>query len=168
MNDWGFCPKSFYLAHGSMGLGSGIRDPGSGKNLFRIQGSKRHRIPDQHPQHCKCTLILIRDFMSLLESELTMLFYRKTVTPAWNPVLRIRDVYPRSRIRICPSRIPDPGSKRFRIPDPHQRIFFFFFNPKNCFQSLGQIIWDVLYGSGFFYIQDSGSGAFLSEICGGK
>ncbi len=43
-----------------MGLGSGIRrpgmgffrDPGSGKNSFRfrIQGSKRHRIPD--PQHC--------------------------------------------------------------------------------------------------------------------
>ncbi len=28
---------------------SGIRDPGSGKNLFRIPGSKRHRIPD--PQH---------------------------------------------------------------------------------------------------------------------
>jgi hypothetical protein len=37
-----------------MGLGSGIREPGSGKNLqysgSRIQGSKRHRIPD--PQHC--------------------------------------------------------------------------------------------------------------------
>jgi hypothetical protein len=31
--------------------GSGIRDPGSGKNLFRIQGSKRHRIPDPNPQH---------------------------------------------------------------------------------------------------------------------
>jgi hypothetical protein len=30
-----------------MGLGSGIRDSGYGKNLFRIpdQGSKRHRIP---------------------------------------------------------------------------------------------------------------------------
>ncbi len=33
--------------------GSGIRDPGSGKNLFRIQGSKRHRIPDPDSQHCK-------------------------------------------------------------------------------------------------------------------
>jgi hypothetical protein len=36
----------------NMGLGSGIRkkpipDPGS-----RIQGSKRHRIPDPDPQHC--------------------------------------------------------------------------------------------------------------------
>ena len=31
-----------------MGLGSGIRVgvPGSGKNLFRILGSKRHRIRD--------------------------------------------------------------------------------------------------------------------------
>ncbi len=27
-----------------------------------------------------------------------------------------------SRIKIFPSRIPDPGSKRYRIPDPHQRI----------------------------------------------
>ncbi len=34
-----------------MHLGSGIRDPGSGKNLFRIPGSKRHRIPDPDPQH---------------------------------------------------------------------------------------------------------------------
>jgi hypothetical protein len=30
-----------------------VWDPGSGKNLFRIQGSKRHRIPD--PQHCMST-----------------------------------------------------------------------------------------------------------------
>jgi hypothetical protein len=45
-----------------MGLGSGIRDPRSGKNLFRIPGykrhwipdpgSKRHWIPDPDPQHC--------------------------------------------------------------------------------------------------------------------
>jgi hypothetical protein len=31
-----------------------VWDPGSGKNLFRIQipGSKRHRIPEPDPQHC--------------------------------------------------------------------------------------------------------------------
>ncbi len=36
-----------------MALRSGIRDPGSGKiySGSRIQGSKRHRIPD--PQHCR-------------------------------------------------------------------------------------------------------------------
>ncbi len=28
-----------------------VWDPGSGKNLFRIPGSKRHRIPDPDPQH---------------------------------------------------------------------------------------------------------------------
>ncbi len=28
-----------------------VRDPGSGKNLFRMPGSKRHLIPD--PQHCE-------------------------------------------------------------------------------------------------------------------
>jgi hypothetical protein len=27
-------------------LGSGIREPGSGKNSSRIQGVKKHRIPD--------------------------------------------------------------------------------------------------------------------------
>jgi hypothetical protein len=34
-----------------MDLGSGIRDPGSGKTYSgsRIQGSKRHRIPDPDP-----------------------------------------------------------------------------------------------------------------------
>jgi hypothetical protein len=43
------------LSKMGLGLGSGIRDPGSEKNLFRIpvQGSKRHRIPDPGPQHCK-------------------------------------------------------------------------------------------------------------------
>jgi hypothetical protein len=42
-----------------MDLGSGIRDPGSGirdpektYSGSRIQGSKRHRIPDPDPQHC--------------------------------------------------------------------------------------------------------------------
>jgi hypothetical protein len=29
-----------------------VADPGSGKNLFRIQGSKRHGIPDPDSQHC--------------------------------------------------------------------------------------------------------------------
>ncbi len=83
-----FYPKNCHLALKHMGLGSGIRDPGSGKNLLRIpdpgvkkapdpgsgsatliqivqtlknrtktysgsriQGSKRHRIPDPDPQH---------------------------------------------------------------------------------------------------------------------
>jgi hypothetical protein len=32
--------------------------PGSGKNLFRIQGSKRHRIPVPNPQHWIFYMIL--------------------------------------------------------------------------------------------------------------
>ncbi len=41
----------------------------------------------------------------------------------YKAVLRICDVYYGYRIRIFPSRIPDPGSKRSRIPDPDpQRI----------------------------------------------
>jgi hypothetical protein len=50
------------------------------------------------------------------------------------------------RIRIFPSRIQghkDPvsgsASKNLNI-----------FNPKNCFQALGKVIWDVRPGSGFF------------------
>ncbi len=38
-----------------MGLGSEIQDPE--KNLFRIPGSKRHRIPD--PQLCKVPILTI-------------------------------------------------------------------------------------------------------------
>jgi hypothetical protein len=45
-------------------------------------------------------------------------------------VLRIRDVYPESWIRIFS--IPDPGSKRF--PDPHPpKNNLSIFNPKICF-----------------------------------
>ncbi len=35
------------------------------------------------------------------------------------------------------SRIPDPGSKRFQIPDPGpHKNFLKYFNPKNCFWAL--------------------------------
>ncbi len=70
-NYWSFYPKNFHLALKSMGLGAGIRDPEktySGSRISdvypvsriliftnpwsRIQGSKRHRIPDPDPQHC--------------------------------------------------------------------------------------------------------------------
>jgi hypothetical protein len=40
------------LGYGIQDLGSRIWDPGFGKNLFRIPGSKRHRISDSDPQHC--------------------------------------------------------------------------------------------------------------------
>jgi hypothetical protein len=41
------------LSLSSQKYGFGIRDPGSGKNLFRIPdpGVKRHWIPDPDPQH---------------------------------------------------------------------------------------------------------------------
>jgi hypothetical protein len=42
-------PKKFSLS--SQLYGFRIRDPVSGKNISRIQGSKRHRIPDPDPQH---------------------------------------------------------------------------------------------------------------------
>ncbi len=54
-------------------------------------------------------------------------------------VLRIREVYSRSRIRIFS--IPDPI---FSIPDPHQKCF----NLKNCFRALGSMIRVVHPGSG--------------------
>ncbi len=47
------------------------------------------------------------------------------------PVMRIRDVYPGSRIRLFPSRIPNPNcfhpGSRIRIKE------FMYFNPKNGF-----------------------------------
>jgi hypothetical protein len=46
-----------------MGLGCGIRDPGSGKTLFRIPdpGVKRHRIPDLDPQQESELQLVISD-----------------------------------------------------------------------------------------------------------
>ncbi len=35
-----------------MALGSGIRDPRSGKNLFRIPDPGVKKAPDPDPQHC--------------------------------------------------------------------------------------------------------------------
>jgi hypothetical protein len=54
------------LALKNMGLGSGIRDPGSGKKTYsgsriRVHGSKRHRIPDPDPQHCYMAKHLVTD-----------------------------------------------------------------------------------------------------------
>ncbi len=51
-----FTKKNCQKAPQNMVLGSGIRDPGSGKKPIpdpgsRIQGSKRSRIPDPDPQH---------------------------------------------------------------------------------------------------------------------
>jgi hypothetical protein len=73
----------------------------------------------------------------------------------WESVLRFRDVYPGSRIR--PFSIPDPGSDFFpsRIPDPNclhtgSRIRikeFKYFNPKNGFQALENMIRVVHPGS---------------------
>jgi hypothetical protein len=51
-----------------MGVGSGIRDTKSGirKKTYsgsRIQGSKRHRIPD--PQHCIKVKLVLRIFIRI-------------------------------------------------------------------------------------------------------
>ncbi len=55
------------------------------------------------------------------------------------PVLQIRDVYPGSE--FFPSRIQ--GQQDSRIPDPHTQYTRKYFNPKNCFQALGSMIWFV-------------------------
>jgi hypothetical protein len=44
------------LSSRTYGLVSGIRDPGSGKNLSRIQGSKKHPIPDPDTQQWNITV----------------------------------------------------------------------------------------------------------------
>ena len=58
-NYWSFYPKNCHQALKNMGLWSGTRYPGSGKNLFRIpdpgsrgQKGTGSRIPDPDPQHC--------------------------------------------------------------------------------------------------------------------
>jgi hypothetical protein len=51
--------------------------------------------------------------------------------------------------------IPDPGSKRFQIPDqdPHKRILVLL-APKNCFSALGKIILILFPDPDFFPISD--------------
>ncbi len=66
-------------------------------------------------------------------------------------VLKIRDVYPGSRIRMI--YIPDTGSDFFpsRIPDPHQ--IFEYFNPKKLVSKLSEI-WPGLFITDPSRIQD--------------
>ncbi len=57
-------------------------------------------------------------------------------------VLRILDVYLGSLIQIFPFWIPESGSKRFRFGSASKNLSVF--NPKTCFQALGNMIRDVL------------------------
>jgi hypothetical protein len=71
-----------------MGLGSGIRDPE--KTYFgsriRVQGSKRHRIPDPDPQHCllasrisKYLAVIVTHFAFILSLHTVPMFERSTL-----------------------------------------------------------------------------------------
>ncbi len=55
--------------------------------------------------------VILKSKSSILTSAASLLHFK----------ISVADPGCLSRIRILPSRIPDPGSKRFRIPDP-QRI----------------------------------------------
>jgi hypothetical protein len=69
-------------------------------------------------------------------------------------MLRIRDVYPGSLIRIFfPSRIPGQKDSGSRIRTKDLSIF----NPKNCFSALGNMIRDVHPGSRSWFITHPGS-----------
>ncbi len=54
-------PKKLSLS--SQTYGFGIRDPEKTYSGSRIQGSKRHRIPDPDPQHCKTVGLTILLFL---------------------------------------------------------------------------------------------------------
>jgi hypothetical protein len=83
-------------------------------------------------------------------------------------ILGIRDVYPGSRIRNFS--IPDPGSKRFRIPDPNQRILTQKITKLSKIRS-GLFIQDPDPGSRFFNHPESrgqkgtGSRIRISKNC---
>ena len=81
-----------------MGLGLGIRDPDKtySESRIRVQGSKRHRIPDPDPQH----------------------WYQCWGFGMFFPDAGSEFFHPGSRVQ----KIRDPESKRFRITDPHQRM----------------------------------------------
>jgi hypothetical protein len=75
--------------------GSGIRDPEKTHSGSRIQGSKRHRIPDPGYRIRNTVTKFLKLLYPVLENKMEM------------------------KMRCCGSRmfIPDPGSGFFAIPD---------------------------------------------------
>ncbi len=76
-------------------------------------------------------------------------------------MLRCRDIYPRSRIRLFPSRIPNPRLTRFQIRIRIKEFTQVFLIQKTYTKSskvrYGMFIPDLGPGSGFFSIPDTGS-----------
>ncbi len=77
-------------------------DPGSGKNPFRIQGSKRHLIPDPDPQHCILACHVLNDsgpdpahhfnaewssLFTLMPSQIRILPFNLTLIGIWNTAI---------------------------------------------------------------------------------
>ncbi len=71
--------------------------------------------------------------------------------------------YPGSELFL--SWVPEPGSKRFPDPHPHQRIEVQYFNPKNCIWALGNMIRDVHPGSGSWFFTHPGAGSATLIFC---
>ncbi len=86
----------------------------------------------------------------------------RRLTDSAQVMLRIRDFYPESEFF-------HPGSRVKEIPDPHQRILSIF-NPKNCFQALGNMLRDVHPGSGSGFFTHPGLRIpdYVSRIQGSK
>ncbi len=111
-----------------------------------------------HFKRTYCSLLVV--FGSLTRRyriEVSYFYEKRRLAALWSrillwAVLRIRDVYPGSRIRIYPSRISDLGSIRFRIPNLHQRISEFL--TQKVVSKLSEI-WSGMFipdpGSWFFY-----------------
>jgi hypothetical protein len=97
-----------------MSFGSGIRDPGSGINLFRIPDPGVKKAPNPgfgsatlYKMNKNTTAVISDEWGFFLETQISL-------ADSNNAVWRIRDVYPGSRILIFThpgSRISDPGTK---------------------------------------------------------
>jgi hypothetical protein len=138
-------PLSFVAVFGSV-----IRDPGSGMDNNQDPGPATLRIGNsflycltlcrryKDSAHLNVLLISIEQLLGSNHLIITILKVRtrKWVVlscdnlnhlPGNQTVLGVADPRCLSRNRIFPSRIPDPGSKRFSYP--HQK-FKYLFNPK--------------------------------------
>ncbi len=79
-------------------------------------------------------------------------------------VLQIRDVYPGPE--CCPSWILDPI---FSHPGSRVRLKEFkYFNPRNCFQALGNMIRVVHPGSGSWFFTYPGSATLVYSVATGS
>ncbi len=139
-------PTSVFLAEISACWQLRLHAGGAGRCLYRplVGISERDHRYDDYLNSQECLIneeaaVFLRNYKLLMRADMGKRETSNRICIVLSSVLRIRDVYPGSLIRISPSRISDPTFSirdpeltRTWIPNlgPHKRITVSIFNPK--------------------------------------